>query len=148
MARAVSGLLQSNNSTRLLVSKAWSLAKLQDAISEALPIEIRALGSIQAGNLVNGELTLLAGNPALATRLRFASTTVLEAIRKEGRLKVNRIKVRVAPPRPQLRRRTEKTIRQLTDKDQATLLRAANTAQDPALAAAFRRLAERANTSS
>ncbi|MDD9892275.1 MAG: DUF721 domain-containing protein [Gammaproteobacteria bacterium] len=143
MARAVSGLLQSNNKTRMLVSKAWSLAKLQDAITEALPIEIRALGSIQPGNLVDGELTLLAANPALATRLRFSSKTILDAIRKEGRLKVNRIKVRVAPPRPQLRKPVKKVPRKLSSEDQTVLLRAAKTTSDPALAAVFRRLADR-----
>jgi hypothetical protein len=147
MARAVSGLLQSNNKTRLLVSKAWSLAKLQDAITDALPIEIRALGSIQPGNLVDGELTLLVSSPALATRLRFASNTVLAAIRKEGRLKVSRIKVRVAPPRPQLRKPIKKSNRKLSEADQTALLRAAKTATDPALAAAFRRLASRTTTS-
>lgn len=143
MARAFSGILQSHNTTRRLVSKAWSLAKLQDVVSDALPVEIRALGSIQSGDLVAGELTLLVSNPSLATRLRFESKTVLAAIRKDGRLSVNRIKVRVAPPRPQVRKSNEKTQRNLSANDKAVLLRAAKTANDPALADVFRRLAER-----
>lgn len=141
MARAVFGLLQSNNATRRLVSKAWSLAKLEELINDSLPIEIRELGSIQTGDLYDGELTLLVTNPALATRLRFASGNILEAIKKEGRLKISRIKVRVAPPSPQFRKPQKASSRQLSADAQTVLLRAAKTATDPDLAAAFRRLA-------
>lgn len=141
MARAISGLLQSNNQTRLLVSKAWSLAKLQELINTSLPVEILALGSIQAGNLYKGELTLLVTNPALATRLRFASQTILEAIKFEGRLKIHSIKVRIAAPSPQRRKTNPSVKREMSNADQVVLLRAAKTAADPELAAAFRRLA-------
>ena len=143
MAHAVSKLIQHNDQTRRLVSKAWSLSKLQDTITEALPLELRALGSIQLGDLQRGELTLLVTSPAFATRLRFASATILKAIADDGRLKVSHIKVRVAPLPVQARKPRRTSHRTLSNAAKDTLLKAAQACSDPKLAAVFRRLAER-----
>lgn len=142
MARSVSGLIQSNSLTRKLVSKAWSLAKLRELVDQSLPLEIRALGHIEPGDLVRGELILLVTNPALASRLRFASKDVLEAIRQEGRLKVERIKVRVVPPSRKARTEKKRFNRDLSDDDRNHLLRAAAATPDSELANAFRRIAQ------
>lgn len=142
MARSVSGLIQSNSLTRKLVSKAWSLSKLRELVDQSLPLEIRALGHIEPGDLVRGELILLVSNPALASRLRFVSKDVLKAIRQEGRLKVERIKVRVVPPRRQGRTQRKRVNRSLNQDTREHLLRAAAATPNPDLAAAFRRLAQ------
>lgn len=142
MARSVSGLIQSNSLTRKLVSKAWSLAKLRELVDQSLPLEIRALGHIEPGDLVRGELILLVTNPALASRLRFASKDVLEAIRQEGRLKVERIKVRVVPPNRKARTQKKRFNRDLSEDARNHLLRAAAATPDSNLASAFRRLAQ------
>lgn len=142
MARSVAGLIQNNSLTRKLVSKAWSLAKLRELVDQSLPLEIRALGHVEPGDLVRGELILLVTNPALASRLRFASKDVLKAIRQEGRLKVERIKVRVAPPHRQARTQKKRFNRTLNEDTRKHLLRAAAATPDTDLANAFRRLAQ------
>lgn len=142
MARSVAGLIQNNSLTRKLVSKAWSLAKLRELVDQSLPLEIRALGHVEPGDLVRGELILLVTNPALASRLRFASKDVLKAIRQEGRLKVERIKVRVVPPHRQARTQKKRFNRTLNEDTRKHLLRAAAATPDTDLANAFRRLAQ------
>jgi hypothetical protein len=124
-----------------LAAAAREAAKLERALARALPADLRP--HLRGAHLRDATLVILADGPAWATRLRFLEPELKAALDPRTRAQVRRVAVRVQLPDPAGRRPPEKARRTLSAPARAALEAGSARAKDPALAAAFARLARR-----
>ena len=77
-----------------IVSRARDFAQLTEALSEALPEDLRE-GLVAASISTEGQLVVFGRSPAWAARLRYEAATMLEAARSAGG-RADSVRVRVS----------------------------------------------------
>ncbi len=83
-----------NNELGDIISRARDFARLTEALAESLPEDLRE-GLVAASVSADGQLVVFGQSPAWAARLRYESSTLLEAARRSGQ-NAESVKVRVS----------------------------------------------------
>lgn len=144
MNRSVDEVLTSEDRLRLLRDEALRLGRLQARLEALLPEGVS--GCCSAAALRDGQLTIVASSPAVATAVRQIAPRLSAQMRQNGD-EVTGMRIVVQPAAARPRPRTD-TIRPstLTEPARQELLALSANVRDPRLSAALKALARRRST--
>lgn len=124
-----------------LAERSAQFDQLGRLVREALPAPLaeQCLGAV----IEQTTLVMLTSSGAWGSQLHFYQQPLLDAVRKQTGKPLTRVRIRVIPAPPAAVRQTDKTPNMLSDRSRDVIRAAADGIDDPALAAALRRLARK-----
>ena len=132
-------LKMSDKLVQRIGKKALELEKLNQAVKLSLPVDCH--DHITVADIRLNELVILTDSPVWQTRIRLYSQTILEALHQHSGVKLNRLKLKLAP--------TKRTIpepspvyRKLSHHNAQLIEQTANAISDPKLKAALLHLSQ------
>ena len=122
------------------MKKALELRRLNHAVKISLPLDCHS--HMEIADIRDNQLIILTDSPVWQTRLRMYSQTMLEALHQHAGIKLNRVTLRLCPPKRAIK---EKTVihRTLSEQNSQLITQTANCVSDPDLQAALLRLARK-----
>jgi hypothetical protein len=145
--RRVTDVIGQDEALRRLFAHAQNLLTLQRRLRAAL-LEPLA-GHLTVANVQQGTLVLNAESPSWATRARFASREILDALNRDGVYEpLTDIRIHVQPETPDATDPVPRAASRASVPAITGLARAAKAIADPALSGALSRLAQTLKTQS
>lgn len=126
---------------RYIKKKALELDQLNHAIKVSLPPDCH--DHINVVGVRDNQLIILTDSPVWRTRLRMMSQTMLEALHQHAGIRLNRVKLRLAPPQ-RIVVEPPPPHRSLSQQSSDIITQTANCISDPDLQNALLKLAQKA----
>lgn len=128
-----------NSEQQRLARRSQAIGRLEQVLDPLLPAEL--IGRVRVGNFRDGLLILYVESAAYASILRFQVPQIKRCLLQDGRIRPERIQVRVLPGRAHLDKPTRQAS--MSAASAAALEGTARSLTDPDLADALARLSQR-----
>ncbi|HED36515.1 MAG TPA: DUF721 domain-containing protein [Gammaproteobacteria bacterium] len=126
---------------RYIKKKALELDQLNHAIKVSLPRDCH--DHVNVVGVRDNQLIILTDSPVWRTRLRMMSQTMLEALHQHAGIRLNRVKLRLAPPQ-RIVEEPAPPHRNLSQQSSDIITQTAASISDPDLQNALLKLAQKA----